>query len=284
MTNKPQTADGYRASATQLVHQACLYLATILGDLLDDIVIVGGLVPSLLIPLESLPQGVEAHVGTQDLDLGLALALLQEERYREIAKRLRDRGFAPDVNDRGNQTFQRWVFEKDAARVTLDFLMPPVDDDAKGGKVKHLESDFAALVTPGLELAFQQFETIEITGKTLQNERTKRTVKVCGAAPFIILKALAFEGRGENKDAYDLVYVIQNHASQIEGIAKNLRKLSGSEYLQHALRILRDDFITIDGPGPLRTAHFLHGGPHDETQADVSALIQDLLGVLDADE
>ena len=46
-------------------------MATKFGELLDELVVVGELVPSLLIPEESFPEGEDNHVGTVDLDLGL---------------------------------------------------------------------------------------------------------------------------------------------------------------------------------------------------------------------
>jgi len=53
------------------------------GYLLDELVVVGGLVPSLLIPEKSVPRGEDIHVGTMDLDLGLSLALLDAERDKK---------------------------------------------------------------------------------------------------------------------------------------------------------------------------------------------------------
>ena len=70
-----------------------LEIATRLNDFKDDLCIVGGLVPSLLIDMATLPSGAEAHIGTNDLDLGLSVGLLNEQRYEEIAKRLREAGF-----------------------------------------------------------------------------------------------------------------------------------------------------------------------------------------------
>jgi hypothetical protein len=55
MPEKPSTADGYRSEQVELVRATCLYVATKLGDLMDDLVVVGGLVPSLLIDPEGLP-------------------------------------------------------------------------------------------------------------------------------------------------------------------------------------------------------------------------------------
>jgi hypothetical protein len=71
MARKPTVASGYSPATVQLVNAACLYIATKLGDLRDDIVIVGGLVPSLIVPESTLPAGRPLHVGTLDVDLGI---------------------------------------------------------------------------------------------------------------------------------------------------------------------------------------------------------------------
>ena len=85
MVSKPVSGDGYAGDQFGRVRQTCLYIATKLGDLLDEIVVVGGLVPNLLIDQNNLPSGVEPHAGTMDLDMGLALAILDEQRYREVS-------------------------------------------------------------------------------------------------------------------------------------------------------------------------------------------------------
>ena len=51
--------------------QTSLYIATKLGDLNDEIVIIGGLVPSLIIPQAGPEQATSSHIGTMDVDLGL---------------------------------------------------------------------------------------------------------------------------------------------------------------------------------------------------------------------
>jgi hypothetical protein len=75
---------------------------------MDDLVVVGGLAPSLLVDQGSGEAGFERHVGTIDLDIGLTAALLDRGRYREISDRLRRCGFAQDENAAGNPTRQRW--------------------------------------------------------------------------------------------------------------------------------------------------------------------------------
>ena len=104
MPTKPKHASGYGSQQVTLVRETCLYVATKLGDLMEEIVVVGGLVPSLII---DQAEG-EPHVGTLDLDIGFALALLDGRRYEELARRLRQAGFSPDVNEDGQPTRQRW--------------------------------------------------------------------------------------------------------------------------------------------------------------------------------
>ena len=64
MTDKPTTAAGYKGRQTELVRATCLYAATRLGDIMDELVVVGGLVPSLLVNQQMLPTGADSHVGT----------------------------------------------------------------------------------------------------------------------------------------------------------------------------------------------------------------------------
>ena len=55
MTTKPATSDGYDLATTQFTKATCLYVATKLGDLMDSVVVSGGLVPTLLIPQARAP-------------------------------------------------------------------------------------------------------------------------------------------------------------------------------------------------------------------------------------
>lgn len=58
---KPTTAEGYVAGLAAEARRLCLYVATVLGDLADDIVVVGGLVPYLIVDQETVEV---PHVGT----------------------------------------------------------------------------------------------------------------------------------------------------------------------------------------------------------------------------
>jgi len=279
MAEKQTTAAGYTPEHLALVRATCLYVATKLGDLMDELVIVGGLAPSLLIDQVNLPEGADAHVGTTDLDVGLTVALLDQQRYTALTERLRRAGFSPDVNEDGNPTRHRWKIEENV-KVTVDFLIQPTLPDDQGGRLRDIEPDFAALIAPGLDLAFVDRHSVRLSGKTILGEDATRDVWVCGAGAYIILKALAFGIRGENKDAYDLFYVVRNYGAGVGDVADALRPLLGDDSTKQALEVLQRDFLDHNGLGPRRVAEFLAFGPYETLQADVVGFIGELLGLL----
>ena len=277
MPDKPTTAAGYRPDQVELVRATCLYVATKLGDLMDELVVVGGLVPSLLVDQRALPPGVDAHVGTMDLDVGLTIGLLDQGRYRTLTERLRRAGFSPDENELGRPTRQRWKIEG-AGKATVDFLIAPSRKGDRGGMLRDIEKDFAAIIAPGLRLAFQDRSRITLAGRTIRGEQATREVWVCGAGAYVVLKALAFASRGENKDAYDLCYVLRNCGSGPPDVAARLRPLLADPDAVDALDVLRRDFLEHDGVGPRRAAEFLTGTLDDAIQADVVGFVKALLG------
>lgn len=282
MPPKPNIASGYNHQQSELVRATCLYVATKLGDLMDSIVIIGGLAPSLLIDQVNRSAGVDQHCGTMDLDIGLSATVLDEKLYLEIADRLRGAGFKLATNDAGNPTRQMWEVATDGIPVTVDFLIQPTLPTDKGGRLRNLEPDFAAIIAPGLHLAFIDQRRILVTGKTILGEDASRWVQVAGPGAFTVLKALAFRSRGENKDAFDLFYVVRNFGSGIEEVAASLAALLDDDDARRAVTILRDDFLQANAIGPRRVAQFLYARSDESTQADVVGVIERLLSLLPA--
>ena len=277
--DKPKHGSEYQSEQVELVRATCLYVATKLGDLMDDVVIVGGLVPSLIVDHSALPEDIDAHVGTMDLDVGLQLVLLDDERYRELTARLRDAGFSTDTNEAGNPTRQRWAIEG-TEKVTIDFLIPPSREGDRPGRLRDIEPDFAAIVAPGLGCAFRDRQRVTLKGRTLFGEKATRDIWVCGAGAYVVLKALAFDSRGENKDAYDLFYVVRNFGTDVNDVVSKLQPLLDDAEARRALEVLRRDFTDPESTGPMRVAEFITGRRDDEIQADVVGLVTTLLSRL----
>lgn len=281
MPEKPRHQSGYSAEEFEQVKAACLTVAVTIGAFLDDVCIVGGLVPALLIDARRADDNreQEEHPGTNDLDIGLALALLDDERYAELSDRLRTEGFKPDNNANHNPTVQRW--RMGSLNVTIDFLMPPTPKQDPARRIQPLQPDFGALITPGLELAFDERVQVELKGHTLKGERTQRSIPVCGPAAFIVLKALAFGDRAEPKDAFDLVYVIRHTPGHGQAIATRLRAHADAhpDIVERALQLLARDFDGPDGLAPGRAADFVLVDPEqrDGDAADAHGYVDDLL-------
>lgn len=279
---KPRTRSGYTPEELEAVRSTLLHLASVVGDLMDDIVIVGGLVPSLLTDAGVLEGLDEPHVGTSDLDVGLSLALLDEERYVEVSKRLRRADFEPDRNDKGNPTRQRWVW-RPHKQIRVDFLIARSPRTAEGLRIQSLESDWAALVIPGLHKAFEDRVVVRVEGWTLEGARFDIDVWVCGPAAFVVLKSLAFGLRGEGKDAYDLVYVLQALPRRGRELAATLAGWRGDADVARAMEQLHRRFSTMDDLGPVRAARFDGAGRDNEIKAQAMAAVAVLIRALESE-
>src|SRR5205814_8003571 len=146
-----------------------------------------------------------------------------------------------DKNEDGQPTRQRWFISEPA--VTVDFLIEPDDNaEAQAGRLFPLTRDWAAIIAPGLHLAFSNNQIVTMDGRTIVGETARRDVRVCGAGAFVVLKALAFHIRGENKDAYDLFYLLRNYGGGVSDVVGELRPLLLDASAVRALEYLRADF------------------------------------------
>lgn len=154
-----------------------------------------------------------------------------------------------------------------------------VEDEERGGQLKHLDSDFAACIIPGLALAFENPVSVELEGQTLRQAQVERSINVCAPAPFIVLKALAIKNRGKDKDEYDLFYMLRNHPDGIDAIARTFSDFIRREnhHAKEALTVLESDFATSDSLGPVAVSQFVYGYNEPDVQADVSAFVLDFV-------
>jgi hypothetical protein len=263
------TALDYPPGLAEEARRMALHLATLLGDLAEDIVLVGGLVPYLIIDQERAP---EPHVGSRDIDLGFSVAVLGEDRYREISQRLRRHGFSPTRTEEGRTRRQTWKLRDEA--ITIDFLIGPVPGGPAPGKLQDLEPDFAAFVIPALQLAFIDTMTVVLEGRTTEGELARREIRVAGPAAFVVLKALSFRNRGATKDAYDLVYVLLNYGVvPLREVAVRFSPISHDPEARQALTILAEDFSTEEHVGPMRRAEFLGNRDDPHLRQDAAGAV-----------
>ena len=261
------------------VKATCLSLAQTLGDdIQENAVIVGGLVPVLLYPDVQPLWEFGGHAGTQDLDLTLDLVILEKQRYENVAASLRRSGFVPDTNADGNIVRQRWRAEMGAL---VDFLMPPVPPDTKGGRQQSLTNDLAAFTMRGLDLALRNRILLPLAGHDLEGRAVQRSLPVCPAEVFVLLKALAIAGRDKPKDAYDLHYVLLHDHRGPYGLGTALRALMPHPAIEAAIASLKRDYRDVESRGPRDVCSFLGERENEQLAGDSLAFVLEFVSAVE---
>ncbi|MCA9263758.1 MAG: hypothetical protein KDA60_07900, partial [Planctomycetales bacterium] len=211
---KPDSFDGYDEAASQRAIRSCRYIAHHLGDLKQELILMGGMVPTVLVDSTTLPHGVDAHVGTMDVDLGLVLAHQTLDKLERTKARLKEIGFAAHLSETARMRRE----DADGNVVVVDLLC--------GGETP---TDEPSLVVPRIadhvELAFLDSMDVQINGPSTDGTEVATSMNVCGPGAFVLAKASTFAHRRENKDAYDLFFVLQYFGSGPASVFTHLAPL-----------------------------------------------------------
>ncbi len=267
---KPKHAGGYTSTHTDLCERTLVTLLRGLGPWKSGIYLVGGLVPRYIIPPSPRGTPLPPHAGTTGVDLVLDIGFLAEvEAYRRLEQNLTDLGFVRGTNEEGNAQHHSWRKPIGVGiTVVVDLLCDT--PSAKGGSVVPLpgERRLSAIHVPGAHLATVDFTEIKLTTELLDDRgiATER-VRVTGVVPFLVLKALAYDDRAEEKDAYDIVYCLSYYKNGPEDVARafahGMARWADEPLLARAVEILRSRFATDSQTagyrkdGPISYARFL---------------------------
>lgn len=297
-TVKPKSADGYDQAQTALCERVLVTLLRGFCQFKDTLRLVGGLVPRYLTPEQ--PPDVPAHAGTMDVDIVLNIQVLAEgEGYKALATQLKDQGFSR-VEEDGKVSSWRWERKiSDHTRVIVEFLRDETEE-MPAGKAFTVEGEkISALAIKHAGIVHSWYEECDVTAELLNGGgvATER-VRFADAVSFIILKALAFTQRAENKDAGDLIHVMRYYGPGLEALAAEFRNRltegTHADAILEALAALEQRFCgneKVEGylrDGPVAAANFLHSpdGPEDERvleQRNASALVTEFLRMVAGD-
>lgn len=235
--------------------------------------IVGGAVPGLLV--DAPPRGMDAHVGTADLDLHLSLHLLDGETadyYQAIIDGLRSLGLHPD-EEAGREVKWRWIGRYRDVRLQVELLCPvrsragrperpaaetPAEANiGPHGEITALAVGFGHLVPDDTVVVSRR---VESAGGGLTYE-----FPVAGLTSWLCLKTDAIMRRDKPKDAYDVVWLLAalgpDRACEMV-VASPLLNGPFADDVRAQLRLLIDDqFRDEDSIGPNAYAGFLEADP-----------------------
>jgi len=253
----------YNEDVTIRCERALLTLLGELGPWRERIYLVGGLAPRYLVG--QFPEGARTHVGTTDVDLVIGLALGDEtsETYGTLKNNLEKAHFK-----QGEPSF-RWARDVENVTVLVEFLCET--DEVEPGRIyrpkgEYVGSKFGAFNVLGAHLVRDDFVERELEGERLDGGgQSKVKVRVANVLPYTVLKVFAFQGRHENKDAYDLVFTLFNYQGgpRAAGAAAKPSPVAGHPQVKEALALLSERFRDIAQDGPIAYATFL--GTRDDS-------------------
>ncbi len=281
MTPKPKTAEGYSREGTDLAERVLLDVWSRLGDFREHLVLVGGLAPRYIVRQagESPFPAPPPHVGTVDVDLAVSLTVASLRTYQSIHSTLVETmGFEPGRGRGGRDQRHSFIKRVGVTPIVLDFLTTKYGGP-ENSLMREVEEHLSAIQVEGLGLALKDPLQVHVEGLLLEGGLYGAMVNVCRPGPFVVLKALALEKRGEHKDAYDLVYVLRHYKEGPESVAREIpEEERAEESFQKALSVLRARFESIEHDGPVKCGTFHHS--EINTAAQAYAAVQDFLNAL----
>jgi hypothetical protein len=243
------TKRDYDAMQLEAARSVMLELVRLLGEYHDDIVVVGGWVPTLLIP-----QGKARHIGSMDVDLALNHKTLRDPGYKTIRNLLLGRGYRQD----DDQPFIFW------RTVMIGGLPTPIEVDLLAGEYegtarKHRTQevqDVRARKARGCELAFRFAADVPIEGTLPSGARDNAMVRIAAIIPFFAMKGMAMATRLKEKDPWDVYYCVKNYPGGPEALSAEFAPHIGHGLDKEGLRNIAEKFASPEHFGPKSVVDF----------------------------
>lgn len=251
------TREDYPKLAVRAAESVLLELVHILGEYLDRIVVIGGMVPRYLIT-----EPEEPHVGTTDVDLALDHCRFDEPGYQTLHKLLTNHHY---LVDRDQPFIYRRPIVMDGKNITVqvDLLSGEYGGTGKERRTQTVQ-DVRPRKARGADLAFDEPVHVRIAGELPDGTKDTVTIPVAGIVPFIVMKAMAMRNRLKQKDPYDIYYCLQYFPGGPEKIVGHVKLLKENKLVKEALEILKEKFASPDHVGPSHISEFLKLSAPDE--------------------
>ncbi len=266
----------YSNEFTKHIENSLLDIWGRLGDYREYLVLVGGLAPRYITaPEGTRDYSISSHCGTMDIDFGISIAITDVQKYKEISEILLEAGFEHAKNDKGKDKLHSFIKGKDKDAVIIDFLTTKYD--GPDNSLMHpVSTDLSAIQADGLGLALKKTMKCNVTGFNIHGDCIEEEINVCRPVAYIVLKAFALDKRKKDKDAYDLIFVLENYKDGVKSVVEEIDEDDyKAESFQQAMSLLEKHFRSpaYDGPGAYR--RFLNG--ENTLQARAYAIVKQFI-------
>lgn len=249
-----------RARATRAAERVLVDLGQVLASHMDRMVLVGGLSPSFL-----YADANPAHSGSIDVDVALQAEALSGGGYARLLAMLVETG-RYRLSDDPSKRF-RFLTEVDLGD-GLPMIEVPVDFLASPGAKFRRDADerlvgFRVLQADGCDTAFREPKTYVLEDlPNVSGILNSVAWRIIAVEDLLVMKAYAIRGRENAKDAYDIVFCLDqlNQQNRLSRASENWRLRAEEEDVKEARRILEEKFRTVNHVGPQWYADFLAEG------------------------
>ena len=254
-----------------------LEIVHLLGEIKDEMVIIGGWTPTFL-----LPQSDDPHIGSLDIDVALNFSNIPDDTYQTILKAFLKRGYTQD-KEQPFRFFRKVTIEgKEPISVEVDLMAGEYGGSGKGHRTQKIQ-DIRARKARGCDLAFNSSITVTLEGELPDGGKDKVSFKVAGIVPFLVMKGMAMYDRMKEKDAYDIYYCVEHYPGGVEGLVSEFRLHLKNKLIIEGLEKIRSKFASIEHIGPKWVADFLEVADKEDRDIIMRRAyekISDLLDIL----
>ena len=202
----------YPDLAVRAAESVLLELVRILGEYLDHVVVIGGMVPKYLVT-----NAQEKHIGSIDVDLALDHRRFDEPGYQTLHKLLDEHDYRIDANH--PYIYRRIVLiDGNEITVQVDLLSGEYGGTGRSRRTQKIQ-DIRPRKARGADMAFDDPVYVDIAGELPGGAKDTATIRVASIVPFIVMKAMAMRDRLKQKDPYDIYYCLKYFPDGIEEIA-----------------------------------------------------------------
>lgn len=238
----------YSEELIDAARSVMLEVIRILGEYWEDMVVVGGWVPELL-----LTQAEERHIGSIDVDLALNHRRFDEDGYRTIMEHLLAHGY---VQGKQPFIFHRTVVMRDREIIVqVDFLSGEYGGTGRSHRTQKIQ-DMRPRKARGVDLAFEEPVKISLRGTLPGGGDDVAKVQVASISAFLVMKCMALKNRLKEKDAWDIYYCVRHYPGGIDALVQDISPLSEHGLVQEALATLAEKFSSPSAIGPTQVANF----------------------------
>ncbi len=228
-----------------------LELIHILGEIKDEMVIIGGWTPTFI-----LPRSDDPHVGSLDIDVALDFSKIPDDTYQTILKAFLKRGYTQN-KEQPFRFFRKVKVEgTEPINVEVDLMAGEYGGTGKEHRTQKVQ-DVRARKARGCDLAFDAAVTVTLDGNLPDGGKDTVSFKVAGIVPFLVMKGMAMYERMKEKDAYDIYYCVEHFPGGIGGLAAEFKSFIKNKLVIEGLEKIKNKFASVEHIGPKWVADFL---------------------------